>query len=165
MKPSTTVALIPLLSIASAFAGAAEKPYVPFPDGFRSWQHVKSKIVGPESRNFALRGGIHHFYANSKALKGYQTGKFPNGAMLVEEIVSGKEGEGEAKGILAEGERRSLDVMVKNDRLYKESGGWGFEHFKGDDRTGSLPADVRTACYTCHSRQKDRDCVFTTVRK
>jgi hypothetical protein len=68
---------------------------------------------------------------------------------------------GESKGILNEGERSGLDVMRKDDRLYKETGGWGFETF--DSKNGRLAEKDRAQCYSCHSKQKDHDLVFTTL--
>lgn len=102
----------------------------------------------------------------SAALEGYQTGHFPNGSILIVEILVAKEGEGDnLKGIFGEGERRSLDVMVKNDALYKETDGWGFETFKGDNKTGSLTPNMRTQCHSCHARQKSKDFVFSEIRR
>jgi hypothetical protein len=75
-----------------------------------------------------------------------------------------KEGEGQAKGMTLEGDRRALDVMVKNDRLYKDTGGWGFEHFDRDSPTATLTASARSTCFECHSNAK-RDHVFSTIRK
>ena len=100
----------------------AESPKVAFPDGYRSWQHVKSVVVGPEHKSFAAEGGkIFEFYANPNAVEGYRTGKFPNGSVLVRETLKTIAGEGELKGILREGERSGLDVMVKDDRVYGET--------------------------------------------
>ena len=144
---------------------ADEKSEVPYPEGFRSWQHVKSIVIGPEHKSFANRGGIHHYYANEKAMEGYRTGKFPNGSVIVDEGVFTKDGEGDAKGILLEGDRRALDVMAKNDSFYKETGGWGFEHFDRNDKTGSLMAGARAQCGACHSRAKDGGYVYSMVRR
>ena len=144
---------------------AEDKADVPYPSGFRGWQHVKSIVVGPDHPSFANRGGIHHYYANSKALEGYRTGKFPNGSVIVDEGVFTKDGEGQAKGIVLEGERRSVEVMVKDDQMYKETGGWGFESFGRDDRTGKLQASGQAQCHTCHSKAKERDYVFSSVRR
>jgi len=157
--------LIAALLMAAGAIQAGDQPDVPYPTGFRSWQHVKSAMVGPEHKSFPNRGGFHHFYANNIAMEGYRTGKFPNGSVIVDEGVSTKEGEGGAKGIELEGERRSVDVMVKNDQLYAETGGWGFEHFEKDSKAGVLPASGRATCLACHSQQKDRDHVFSSVRK
>jgi hypothetical protein len=46
----------------------AEGTLVSYPAEYRKWVHVKSTLVGPESANFAVSGGIHHNYANEKAL-------------------------------------------------------------------------------------------------
>jgi hypothetical protein len=164
MQRKQTLLLIATALTVAATMWSEERPDVPYPEGFRSWQHVITDVVGKENQTFATRGGIHHFYANAKAVEGYRTGKFPNGSILVDEGVFAKEGEGQAKGMLLEGERRSVDVMVKNDQLYQQTGGWGFEHFDRDNKTGVLTADIRAQCHACHSTQKDRDHVFTKIR-
>jgi len=148
---------------AAVLLWAEDNPAVPYPDGFRSWQHVKSIVVGPEHKSFPKRGGIHHYYANEKAMEGYRTGKFPNGSVIVDEAVFTKDGEGQAKGITYEGDRRALDVIAKNDQLYSDTGGWGFEHFDRDSKAGVLPASARADCHSCHSKPKDG--VFSAVRK
>jgi hypothetical protein len=57
-----------------------------------------------------------------------------------------------------------MDVMVKNDRLYKDTGGWGFEHFDRDATTAMLTAGARSTCFECHAKAT-RDHVFSTIRK
>jgi len=142
---------------------ATERSEVPFPDGYRSWQHVKSVVIGPEHKSFASEGGkSFQFYANPQAVEGYRAGKFPNGSVVVRETLRTIAGEGESKGILNEGERSGLDVMRKDDRLYKETGGWGFETFDSKN-SGRLAEKDRAQCYACHSKQKDHDLVFTTL--
>jgi Cytochrome P460 len=86
---------------------------------------VKSLIVGRDHESFSKRGGIHHYYANDKAVAGYRTGIFPDGSIVVDEAVFMKDGEGRTKGLLFEGERRFLDVMVKDGQRYRSTGGWG----------------------------------------
>jgi hypothetical protein len=142
----------------------ASLPAAPFPTDYRSWRVVRSIVVGPEHGSFATRGGIHHYYANEKAIEGYRTGVFADGSVIVDEGVSTKEGEGQGKGILFETERRSIDVMVKDQRLYKDSGGWGFDHFDGQATTSQATVARRTQCFECHTKRKDRDYVFTTIR-
>jgi hypothetical protein len=142
---------------------AAERPEVAFPEGYRSWQHVKSVINGPGHKSFASEGGkIFQFYANPQAIDGYRTGKFANGSIIVRETLRAIAGEGDSKGILNEGERSALDVMAKDDALFKETGGWGFETF--DSKNGRLAESARAQCYSCHSKQQDRDLVFSTLR-
>jgi hypothetical protein len=155
------IILAVLLVIASVVT-AAENVAVPFPDGYRSWQHVKSVVIAPEHKSVATGGGkFFHFYANPQAIEGYRAGKFPNGSVIVRETLRTIAGEGASKGRLTEGERTALDVMTKDDQLYKETGGWGFETF--DSKNARLADKDRARCYGCHSRKKDHDLVFTSL--
>jgi hypothetical protein len=142
---------------------ASAMPAVPHPDEFRSWTHVKSLIVGPDHESFSRRGGIHHYYANNKAVAGYQTGTFPDGSIVVDEAVFMKDGEASTKGLLFEGERRFLDVMVKDSHQYGSTSGWGYEHFERDDTTGRLSGADRATCSACHAKAPT-DHVFSRIR-
>jgi hypothetical protein len=59
-----------------------------FPQNFRQWTHVKTAINGP---HMVLYSGFHHIYANAKAMEGYKTGKFSDGAMMAFEVVESLE--------------------------------------------------------------------------
>src|SRR5579863_1081821 len=119
LKLGVSKTLAILLTIAAAIAAGEKAAEVPFPDGYRSWQHVKSTVVGPEHQSYASEGGkIYHFYANPQAVEGYQVGRFPNGSILVRETLRTVAGEGATKGMLSEGERSALDVMIKDDRQF-----------------------------------------------
>lgn len=151
-----------LLTIAAAIAAAEKTAEVPFPDGYRSWQHVKSVVIGPEHKSYATEGGkIYQFYANPQAVEGYRAGRFANGSVLVRETLHTVPGEAGSKGVLTEGERSALDVMIKDDRVFGATSGWGFETF--DSKNGRLAEKDRAQCYDCHSTQKDRDLVFTSL--
>jgi len=135
---------------------------IPYPAGYREWAHVMSALIGPESPAFALNGGIHHIYANKKAIEGYRTGRFPDGSVLVADFLETRE----SAGITTEGPRRRIDVMLKDSRLYPETGGWGFEQFKGDSQTDRMvTAQNATKCFACHGQQKEHDSVFSRFRK
>lgn len=142
---------------------AQDKASVAYPDGFRSWTHVKSLIVGPDHDSFSKRGGIHHYYANDKAVAGYRTGTYPDGSIIVDEAVFTKDGEGAARGLVFEGERRFLDVMMKNSGRYEGTGGWGYEHFDRDDKAGALSVDDQARCSACHAKSPT-DHVFSRIR-
>lgn len=155
--------LIAVLVSAGALSSEDTQP-MSFPDGYRSWQHVKSIVIGSEHLTFRKRGGIHHYYANDRAVVGYSTGMFPDGSIIVDEALLTKEGEGPAKGIVMEGDRRFLEVMTKDQRRYRDTGGWGFERFERDDRTGQLKLSEQMQCHECHAHAKDRDQVFSRIR-
>lgn len=141
----------------SAWPGEAG---VPYPEGYRSWAHVKSTLVGPSAPRFATNGGLHHFYANQKALEGYRTGQFPDGAVLIDDLLEMNEKD----GVASEGARKRLAVMLKDSAAFRETGGWGYEVFKADESTGALNAEGRAACFKCHSGAP-RDSVFSALRK
>ena len=134
----------------------------PFPKDFRKWAHVKSVLVGPQSAAFATEGGIHHIYANEKALVGYETGKFPDGSVVVYDLLETKE----AAGNTIEGPTRRIDVMVKPSELHPMTGGWEFWSFPGGDpKNGKLTAERQATCSACHAKRNDHDSVFSEFRK
>jgi hypothetical protein len=141
---------------------AVESTTVPYPAEYRKWVHVKSTLIGPQHPRFATNGGLHHFYANEKALEGYKSGKFPDGAVLVDDLFEVNDVGG---GITAEGARRRVAVMMKDHVRFRDSGGWGFEIFKGNDSTPSLSAEGKATCFACHGKQKDHDSVYSQYRK
>lgn len=134
---------------------------VELPSGYRQWAVAKTLVVGPQSKLFSTRGGIHHYYANPQAVEGYRTGNFPDGSVIVDEGMLTTYTE----GITVETEVRSLDVMVKDSRVHRATGGWGFEHFNGSGSSEGAGAEVRAACFSCHSGSKERDYVFSSFRK
>lgn len=140
-------------------------PAVPYPEGYRAWRVIKVRIVGPDSSQFATRGGIHLFFANDKAVEGFRAGRFPDGAVIVEEIVRPKNGEGAFKNTQSDGERVSIDVKVKDSAAFQQSGGWGYDTFKSDEKTSALSQSVRSNCASCHASQKDRDFTFSEMRQ
>jgi Cytochrome P460 len=130
-------------------------PAIPFPDGYRQWVHVKTTLVGPQSPAFDRNGGFHHFYGNDKAMEGYRTGTWPEGAVLIDDGLEAKE----TAGVWSDGARRRVAVMLRDARRFAATGGWGFEVFMGDGKEGSLGAEGRAACFACHT--KGRDGAFT----
>jgi len=133
-----------------------------FPTGYRSWTHVKSALVGSTFPSFDTQGGLHHIYANDKAMEGLRSGSFPDGATLVFDLVEARE----KNGLTAEGPRRRVDVMVKDRQGYPKSGGWWFGRYLGDDREHeALSPTERADCFRCHQQPRTRDLVFSEFRK
>jgi hypothetical protein len=151
-----------LLAAASLPALADDPAAVPYPKGYRDWMHVKSMVINPGHPLYDAFGGIHHIYANKKAMEGYAKGKFPDGAVIVFDLLEAKS----ADNAVTEGARKVVGVMHKDAKKWKETGGWGFEGFKGDSTTErAVGKNAASACYNCHTQQKDRDFVFSAYRK
>jgi hypothetical protein len=150
-----------LLARVVLLAAAAELE-VAFPRGFREWKHVKTTLIGPESPFFNTAGGLHHVYANDKAIAGLRSGTFTDGAILVFELLTTLEN----AGAIDEGARKRVDVMMKDSRSYKDSGGWGFARYVGGDESKDVlaPSD-RAGCFGCHQKARQRDYVFSQRRR
>ena len=157
MKSQLTAALCAAAATVALGAG----PEVPYPDGYRDWNHVKSMVIEEGHPLFESFGGIHHLYANQLALEGYRSGRFPNGAVIVFDLLEAQR----AGNAVTEGSRKVVGVMHKDSKAYAETGGWGFEGFGGDSRTNRVVgANAATACYACHTAQKQSDYVFSSLR-
>lgn len=146
----------------SAGALAADPAPVPYPAGYRDWHHVKSMVINPGHALYQSFGGIHHIYANRQAMEGYKKGKFPDGAVIVLDLLEAKT----ADNAVTEGERKVVGVMHKDAKKYRDTGGWGYEGFAKDSNTErAVGKNAATACHQCHIAQKDKDFVFSTLRK
>jgi hypothetical protein len=153
-----------------AQAATAPDPPVPYPEGYRHWNHLHSTIVGPKHTAFAKHpcespctGGIYHFYANDKAMEAFRTGgTFADGSIIADEVLETHQ---QKSGASTEGARRAIGVMVKDSHLYAATGGWGYDAFDGETKAQNLSAQERHDCYQCHVPKKDRDYVFTVYHE
>jgi cytochrome c553 len=151
--------LVLLAAFALAPAAAQE---IAYPAGYRDWHHVKTMVINPGHPLYDAFGGIHHLYANKRALEGYAKGKFPDGAIIVFDLLEAKTD----ANTVTEGPRKVVGVMQKDASKFAATGGWGFEGFKGDSRTErAVGANAAKACFECHASQKDRDYVFSAPRR
>ncbi|GBD43093.1 hypothetical protein HRbin40_00558 [bacterium HR40] len=153
-----------LLSVAALAATAmvrAEEPEVAYPEGYRSWYHVKSMLIEPGHPLFEAFGGLHHIYANAKALEGYQRGSFPDGAVIVFDLLAV---ERTADQAVVEKERKVLGVMRRDARVFTATDGWGYEGFAGGDpEKPVVGAKAFEACHACH-QAAGPDFVFSELR-
>lgn len=159
MRTSRAMGVIMAIGLlADAFCVFADsRVTVPFPADYRKWAVTRSFIAGPGTKG----AGFHHYYANDKALEGFATGTFPDGAAIVDERLAVEQRDGGS----FEGKRIGIAVMMKDQRRYAETGGWGFDGAEGDSRTLGASAATQAACHSCHAKQKDRDFVFSTFRQ
>ncbi len=141
---------------------AADPVPVPYPEGYRQWVHVKSMTINQGHALFDAFGGIHHLYANKRAEQGYKRGQFADGSVIVFDLLEAKA----VDNTVQEGARKVLGVMHKDSRRYKNTGGWGFEGFKGDSKSDrAVSNNAATVCFQCHTAQKNNDYVFSAFRK
>ena len=51
-------------------------------------------------------------------------------------------------------------VMVKDNRWYAATGGWGFAHFDEGTKVNALDSKAQQACFQCHVAKKDNGYVL-----
>ena len=150
-----------LASMALVLPAIAADLQVPYPAGYRNWHHVKSMVIGKGHPLYEAFGGVHHLYANPKAVAGYKSGKFPDGAIIVFDLLEAKSSD----NAVTEGARKVVGVMHKDAKKFAATGGWGFEGFGGGDKTNRVVRDnAASACFACHEPQKGQDYVFSRLR-
>ncbi len=149
-------------ALATGVAGAAQPPRVQYPEGYRAWLHVKSMVIHDRAHPlFEAFGGIHHVYVNAAGAQALRTGSpYPDGTVFVFDLLEARS-EG---GAITEGPRKFIGVMAKNAGAYSDTGGWGFEAFKGDSRDQRSVTDAKTQCFACHRGQERSGFVFSTFR-
>lgn len=160
-------------SAAPALAGQSNGPSVQFnkdgelikPIGYRKWTYVGTPLT-PNDMN----GGkapfpeFHSVYMNPEAYNHYEeTGDFPDGTVLVKELVSvGLKEASSGKGYFM-GDFVGLEVSVKDKTRFKdEPGNWAYFSFGHKyplrSKAKTQPA---ASCNDCHNGEADDDYVFT----
>ena len=154
------IPVLALVAIVPIFGAFATGDVVSYPEGYRDWTHAKSMVIHPGHSLEDPFAGIHHIYANEKAIKGMTDGRYGNGAVFVFDLLKYDD----AGNALTESTRKFIGVMEFNEQAFEATGGWGFEAFAGDSRTDRLVDDGGASCFGCHTAAKDAAYVFTTYR-
>lgn len=164
MTSRTRVLLLVLVAGAASLgvllAQAQKKPgiaYPAYPNDPRKWRHVKTMLVfSKENKLFDRFEGLHNVYVNDIGWPALQRGKtYPDGSMFALELYEVRTFQGAIEGRT----QKFLAVMKKDSRLYRDTGGWGFEVFPAYQAIGSLK-DMKE-CFKCHASQKDKDYVYS----
>ena len=129
------------------------------PTDFRNWFHVNTMIVDKASPLFDALGGMHNVYINEKGLPALKKGgPYPDRSMFATDLHDFKVDDGS----YVEGARKGIAVMVKDDKKYASTGGWGFQFFAGGDPKKPVVTDAAKDCFACHQPKKDQDYVYST---
>jgi len=150
-----------LFIFISSFISNDQPGAVSYPEGFRLWHHIKTGVVGPQNAAFEHVKGFHHIYANEKAMIGYNTGEFPEGSVIVFDVLEAIEKNSD----LTESNRKFIDVMEKDSKKFEATGGWGYEEFTGDTRERIVNEPAIKGCFNCHASKKSEGFVFSKLRK
>jgi hypothetical protein len=147
-------------SLGTLIAQAQKKPAIAYPDypnDPRHWRHVRTMVIySKDSKLFDRFGGLHNVYVNDLCWDSFRQNRtFPDGSMFAMELYDISS----AQGVIQPRARKFLAVMKKNAKLYPDTGGWGFEIFKGNEKKGSVQ-DMKE-CFSCHQSQQRKDYVLS----
>jgi hypothetical protein len=164
MKPIALFALALTLMVSSELLLADNTPApadpatISLPPDYESWRHVKTQII-EEGPGFERFGGMHHIYANERALQGLRSRRFEEGAILVAEFRTLVR----QNNVIDAGAIRIVDVMVFDPRRFADTEGWGYAELVGP-ALKIRRLDSRAECHACHAKRADKGHVFTELR-
>ena len=148
MPTSNALFVLAFVAALSSTTAATRRPPEPvaYPDGFRRWSHVHSALVGPGG----TRPGLYHIYANDAAMRGYASGRFPEGSIIVKEKFHSPE---DRKPLL-------YTIMRKREAGYNPKvGDWEFS-VVGPNGTEMQAIGKLENCQGCHLSKSESDFVF-----
>jgi hypothetical protein len=152
------------LLLAAGTVVAADPPVAPngialYPD-YMSW-----KVVAPSYRED--KGQIRIITGNEIAIAGLRAGKnpLPDGSVLAK--VAWKAEKHPNFPVATEpGAFAQVEFMVKDAKKYKDTGGWGFARFVGNDlKPYGKDAGFVSECFGCHIPVAKNDYLFTKIVK
>lgn len=162
---SMYVILSPVMASDSFSPYVDGKGNISLPDDFRkSMVHLGSWFV-PEGG----ASGFHDVYTEEKTVEVFrQTGKFPDGAVLVKELRASNSGDyTTGKGVsYATDSLKQWFVMVKDSKgRFSQNpqwgDGWGWALFKPDNPAKNVSTDYKADCLGCHLPVRDKDLIYT----
>ena len=111
--------------------------------------------------------GMHNVYAEHGVVDHYRkTGQFPDGAVLVKELISTTAGDFTTGRISLATDIDGWFVMVKdqkgrfpNNSLWGD--GWGWAFFESKDPKKLVTKNYKEECLTCHIPAKDTDWIYS----
>ena len=133
--------------------------------GYRRWVHAGTPLT-PHDMNGgkAAFPDFHPVYIDPAALAGYErTGAWPDGTVLVKELVSVKSKRASSGHGYFMGEHIGLEVAIKDNTRFPEApGNWAYFSFGHEyPLANQTMAQPEAACASCHEAAADDDMVFT----
>lgn len=152
------------LLLAAGSIVAAEQPVSPngiaiYPD-YMSW-----KVVSPSYRKD--KGHIRVITGNEIAAAALRAGKkpLPDGSVLAK-VAWKAEQHPNFPEATEPGAFVQVEFMVKDEKKFKETGGWGFARFVGSDlKPYGKDASFVGECFGCHVPVANNDYLYTKIIK
>ncbi|MCX5871062.1 MAG: cytochrome P460 family protein [Deltaproteobacteria bacterium] len=156
--------LIAISIIAPELISAANVPVAP--NGISYYpEYMTWKFIAPSYRED--KGQIRIITGNEIAIVALQAGKnpLPDGSVLAK-IAWKAEKHPSFPVATVPGAFAQVEFMVKDAKKYKETGGWGFARFVGNElKPYGKDAGFVSECFQCHTPVASNDYLFTKIVK
>jgi hypothetical protein len=154
------VLLVVVILIAPTLAPAAATSIAPngiaLISGYRSWE-----VIAPSYRED--KNHIRIILGNPLAIKAMKENlrPFPDGSIMAK-VAWNTTRHPKFPVATIPGTFSQVEFMIKDSTKYKETGGWGFARFVGNDlKPYGKDAGFVQECFGCHQPVKGNDYVFS----
>ncbi|PHS21303.1 MAG: cytochrome P460 [Robiginitomaculum sp.] len=132
---------------------------IALPQGYKDWRLI---ATSHRTDNDSLRAILGNDIAVDAARLG-QTNPWPDGAILAKLVWKDTVHEDDWPEATVPGKFLHAEFMVKDEKLYPQTGGWGFARWLGEDQKpyGEDDSFARYECFACHTPMKKNDYVFS----
>ncbi|WP_299593187.1 cytochrome P460 family protein [uncultured Tateyamaria sp.] len=151
-------------------AGAVDQAgniQVPDMDYRKEWVALGTWAVAADEGVLGSNG-MHVVYTQEETVTAYlETGKFPDGAVLVKELLGTETAEMTTGTISRAGDIEGWFVMVKDStgKFENTNGlwgeGWGWAYFGADNSAETTTTDYESECLGCHVPAEGNDWIYT----
>lgn len=150
------------LQLLAVTVAAADLPVAPngitIYTGYMSW-----KVIAPSYRED--KGHIRVITGNDTAVTALRAGRkpLPDGSILAK-VAWKSEKHPDFPVATEPGAFVQVEFMVKDAKKYKDTGGWGFARFVGNDlKPYGKDASFVSECFGCHLPVAKNDYLFTKI--
>jgi hypothetical protein len=154
-KPGDNGAMTAMRGQASGQPAGPSPNGVPFPADYKSWQLISTTDRGDNHTLRLITGNPTAI----KAIAEHRTDPWPDGATFAKIAIQAVD---DGKGHIASGQFTQVEFMEKDAAKYKETQGWGYARWRGNDlKPYGKGAHFDTECTGCHQPMRDNDYVYT----
>ncbi|MGI9415722.1 MAG: cytochrome P460 family protein [Hyphomicrobiales bacterium] len=143
-----------------------EKGSITIPKDYRSWRFLGTWAVATDEDDEVGSKGFHNVYTQPETVAAFRsTGKFPDGAVLVKELLKAKTDTMTTGEVSHATETEGWFIMIKDTQgRFKGNGlwgdGWGWALFNADDPTATATEDYKEECIPCHVPAEKDDWIY-----
>ncbi len=143
-----------------------DKGNISLPKDFHEWYFLGTWGVATDEDNEVGSKGFHNVYTQPETVLAFRkTGKFPDGAVLVKELLKAKTDSMTTGEISYASETEGWFIMIKDaEGRFKDNklwgDGWGWALFNADNPTKTVTEDYKSDCLPCHEPAKKDDWIY-----